>query len=412
MIVQMKPAVAKVVNPLGTVVNVQSDDDNEIEPVEEGVIHENCDEALFRPFVTPKTVAYHNKVKRYGDDILTKSLEGTTEVTVKVLKKSAEKHKQKSREGSPTKPKNESVSKLSKHSSKNALNKKIGRSNDTKQNHNPAISSKSSKFKSSLVEIDPVDEIDSFSGCRGIVLDIPPPLENDDFFSLENITKTDTFEDAVDCDENAVKIDETSNRKEKDVDEIEDITPEDRVVAKKARKPKTKLGVKIMNVSTDANKAEKTFNECSDEITLPAPPRRSWSSIAASKTNEKTPSDISAKENDVEIAPIELVEEFTVTLPRKPCLTTSDLIDIDTPRDEKPMKSETAKDVFEGSGDGNLLKIDKSSDDEKGDTSGSQAEVTESDDSGKVRALSVFEDLTTSKTITMSKSSRKKKKRK
>lgn len=45
--------VAKVVNPLGTVVTVPNDQDelSSEEPLEDAVIHENCDEALFRPVV-------------------------------------------------------------------------------------------------------------------------------------------------------------------------------------------------------------------------------------------------------------------------------------------------------------------------------------------------------------------------
>lgn len=57
MIVSMKPhttGIIKVVNPVGTVVTVHSDDETVIEPPDDSVIHENCDEALFRPVVAPK----------------------------------------------------------------------------------------------------------------------------------------------------------------------------------------------------------------------------------------------------------------------------------------------------------------------------------------------------------------------
>ncbi|XP_017773235.1 PREDICTED: breast carcinoma-amplified sequence 3 homolog isoform X2 [Nicrophorus vespilloides] len=60
-IVAMKPhnsgGVAKVVNPLGMVVTVQSDDELEVEPPEE-IIHENCDEALFRPVIASKAIVF------------------------------------------------------------------------------------------------------------------------------------------------------------------------------------------------------------------------------------------------------------------------------------------------------------------------------------------------------------------
>lgn len=87
-IVSMKPTatVAKVVNPLGTVVTVQSDDDTE-EVVEDAVIHENCDEALFRPVVAPKAIFYSETKPKPcpPDHILTKSLEANTEVAVKII---------------------------------------------------------------------------------------------------------------------------------------------------------------------------------------------------------------------------------------------------------------------------------------------------------------------------------------
>lgn len=50
--------VAKVVNPLGTVVTVPNDEQegSSEEPQDEAVIHENCDEALFRPVVGVRPV--------------------------------------------------------------------------------------------------------------------------------------------------------------------------------------------------------------------------------------------------------------------------------------------------------------------------------------------------------------------
>lgn len=52
--------VAKVVNPLGTVVTVPNDQEelsNE-EPVDDAIIHENCDEALFRPVVGARPIIH------------------------------------------------------------------------------------------------------------------------------------------------------------------------------------------------------------------------------------------------------------------------------------------------------------------------------------------------------------------
>ncbi|XP_066246460.1 breast carcinoma-amplified sequence 3 homolog [Euwallacea similis] len=79
--------IAKVVNPLGTVVTVYSDEDEEIPPHEDIVIYENCDETLFRPLVTPKSVSYVRSSKADGN-IMMQSLKGDTNVTVRVLDKS------------------------------------------------------------------------------------------------------------------------------------------------------------------------------------------------------------------------------------------------------------------------------------------------------------------------------------
>lgn len=50
------PAVVKVVNPLGTVVTLHSSESDTPadSSIEDAVIHENCDETLFRPVVVPK----------------------------------------------------------------------------------------------------------------------------------------------------------------------------------------------------------------------------------------------------------------------------------------------------------------------------------------------------------------------
>lgn len=402
----MKPTIAKVVNPLGTVVNVHSDEENEQEPVEEDVIHENCDEALFRPFVATKTVAYHNRVKRYGDNIITKSLEGTTEVAVKVLQKS-ENNQYSSLPTSPSKPENfKNMPNSLKHDDNVFIEKNIKQICD----HNvTAINNK-------IVDIGSSDEMDShFKESEGIILDIPPPLENEDFFSLEHISKADTFEDAVDCEDNTKVIskkDKRNNNKKGRTHEDEDVFTEEKFPTKKTRKPKSKLGVKIININNDNVKSETNIAECSAEITLTTPLKRSWNSVAASKPIEKTVFVKEEKKNTEDLPPIEFIEEFTITLPKKSCIATSNLIDIDTPLQEKSLTGNIAKNLLDASGDSNLLKIDKSSDDEKGESSSSQAEVTESDDSGRVPDLSVFENMTESKVVTQTKSSKRKKKKK
>lgn len=418
----MKPAVAKVVNPLGTVVNVHSDDNHDIEPIEENVIHENCDESLFRPFVTSKTVAYHQKLKHYGDDILTKSLEGTTEVTVK-LKRSSDKVGSKSREISPANSKIgsdiECLSRIPKQGN-NGPNKKITSIHNSRQYDDSLSSvSKFQKIKTNkIVHVDPIDNIDAhFTHHKNSLLDITPPppphIDNEDYFSLENIAKIDTFEDAVDCDENSVismKKDKQANHKIPKLHDEEDIN-EEKFFAKKTRKPKTKLGVKIVNINTEVNKVEKTIDVHTADVTLITPPKRSWSSITATKSAETLLIDSKDKDNIRAICSVEFHNDFNVTLPKTPNISSTDLVDINTPQEH--VKKNIGKNPLDVSTDAILLKIDRSSDDEKGESSSSQAEITESDDSGKVPDVSVFEDLTESRTINVSKSSsRRKKKRK
>lgn len=398
----MKPAVAKVVNPLGTVVNVQSDDDDkEIEPIEEEVIHENCDEALFRPFVANKTVAYQNKVSHYGDNIITKSLEGTTEVTVRVLKKSSS-HESSSTKLEPVKE-NECTSKYSKTDDSTT---KSGSGGDPKLSKSGSESSAYHRKNTHFVDGVHYVETPLAGSGIGIVFSIPPPLENEDFFSLETIGKTDNFEDAVDCADSAVPDSKKEKRfSKKDVLYKEDVFNEEKTTARKSKKPTSKLGVKIANTRIK----NETFDDCSDGITFSTLPKRSWSSVAASKRSENLI--VISDEHEKAETSIDFDEEFTFTLPRKVCQTTNDLIDINTPQEEISVKGKLIKDL-DSSGDSNLLKIDKSSDDEKAESSSSQTEITESDDSGKVLDISVFEKMTESKTVTLPKSSRKKKKRK
>ncbi|KAJ8931403.1 hypothetical protein NQ314_015675, partial [Rhamnusium bicolor] len=443
-IVQMKPAVAKVVNPLGTVVNVQSDDDTDVEICEDIIIHENCDEALFRPVVAPKAVLYHEKTKRYGDNIITKSLDSTTEVAVKILNKNfsaskSNKMNLKSRESSP-----KSVKEKTKQS-------KV-KSNLASEQESAPKSTKSKCKPESKMNIDISDPFIDIPDFKSVLLSkslkeaakipIPEPLEkinvtlnvdnkdfsfelpqldNEDFFSLENIPKADKFEDARECNEIVEsfsnKVETTTESKSKkdkysglddssdNTNTSEDNIIEEKPVAKRSRKPKAKLGVKIGTFNKEKSNTEKIIEDCSAEITLPAPPKKSWSTIAASKpVIEKLIIDNTEKEKDIQLdlPEIDYVEEFTVQLPKKcsPYVVTSDLIDINTPQEEKEMKEDIKKDL----------------ETVKADSSSSPAEVGESDDSGKapnIEISAVFEEMTESKsTIITSKSARRKKRKK
>lgn len=412
----MKPAtVAKVVNPLGTVVNVQSDDDSDLEVSEDSVIHENCDEALFRPIVTPQPRICHEINKRYADNIITKSLEANTEVAVKVLKK-----KCKSRESSPRKVKESPIAKTddlctTKPSTvtdgKGRIPAKTVVAPTKVKSKNKIAKSDISVLETPLcLKASDIPMSETFttgvsSDKKVMNFDIPP-LDNEDFFSLESIPK-EKCEDVCVYPSSANKENKNDQVKN-DFDDCTNESGEDKNFAKRNRKPKTKLGIKIASINNENSNTSKKMEGWS------------WSSIAASKpAQEKSLIDSVEKEKTVslDLPEIEFVEEFTVRLPRKsePVCMVSDLIDINTPQDDKTIKENTSNDTLKIiSEEVSLIKIDKSSDDEKGETSSSPAEATESDDSGKIQESAVFEDMISSKVIVapVTKSSRRKKKKK
>ncbi|VEN48848.1 unnamed protein product [Callosobruchus maculatus] len=424
-IVQMKPAVAKVVNPLGTVVNVHSEEDSDQEAViaDETVIHENCDETLFRPVVTPKTAACREMNRRYADEIMTKSLQPNTEVAVSLLKKEKQ---------SP---------KIAKTKRKESAKEKDSTSKKPEEKAKAIRKSPEVKPKVELTDVPAEVPLEPLKTVE------IPSIDTEDFFSLE--TKPERFEDAKDCTEDQTCSNKDKKKLKNKKNQAEEIEPdhivEEKPIVKNQRKPKSKLGVKIININNENNKktledvvdvvvtapqsrywnniaaaksitttdnlinheASKKTHEDVLDVVVAAPPRKSWSSIAASKSvdNEanvkdnpeitppkKSWSSIAAskceierslldsdnKENDLDLdlPKIEFVEKF-MYLPNE-CIK-EDLIDINTPMEEKTKESELV-DISEST---NLIKIDKSSDDEKVESSGSH-ETTESDDSWKV----------------------------
>lgn len=423
----MKPAVAKVVNPLGTVVNVHSDEEADIEVFEEA-IHENCDETLFRPVVAPKIVLNHDKVQ-YGDNILTKSLESTTEVAVKILKKSTANIEKSIPKMTATESKPKENTKESKKSrNKIVANVKIEPIFDlfdskpiTKISSEPRITTEIEK----ITPLVPLEKLNiDFERSNKHILDFPP-LDNDNFFSLENISK-DTFEDASE------EPTRTESKKSKnkgiknnldhlsETNSSEENILEEKVVTKRNRKPKSKLGVKIINTNNENTNTyiEKNTDSVSAEITLPAPQKKSWSNIAASKPKQKCLIDCTEDDKTFDLPKIDFVdEEFTIQLPKKatPVLSNiSDFININDTEEEK-FDTDTDKDIFSipdipESDDSVLFKTHKCSDDEKGELSSSPADTTESDDSGKISTTTVL--LTETKVTSNAKNCRKKKKKK
>ncbi|XP_074025955.1 breast carcinoma-amplified sequence 3 homolog isoform X2 [Leptinotarsa decemlineata] len=407
-IVQMKPtAVAKIVNSVGAVINAPSEDDDEETEVFEEVIHENCDEALFRPIVAPKTIACRGKTKHYGDDIITKSLGATTEVAVTILKRGADKIKAKSREAS-----SRNVKEKPRDSPSRLLLEENTKSVEIRAKPNVEA-----KIVDSTdgTDIEPPKPVKTESDKADFDV---PPFESEDFFSLETLPKSDAFEDARDCEEASSAPNKGKRKTRLKVDKSyalddssETNTSEENVLEEKSftrrtRKPKAKLGVKIANINNENLNTEKTLEQRASEITV----KKSWSSIASSKSaKEKSLIDHTENEKDSNpsLPTIEFTEEFTVRLPRKSKepYNAPDLIDISLPPEKK-----TAAEVPVVSITADLLKLDKSSDDDKGESSSSPGE---SDDSGKVPDL-IFEDLTDSKIalVASTKSSRRRRKKK
>uniref|UniRef100_A0A6P7FVH4 Breast carcinoma-amplified sequence 3 homolog n=1 Tax=Diabrotica virgifera virgifera TaxID=50390 RepID=A0A6P7FVH4_DIAVI len=417
-IVQMKPAVAKVVNPLGTVVNVHSDDEADIEVFEEA-IHENCDETLFRPVVAPKPALHQDKVQ-YCENMLTKSLDSTTEVAVKILKKSTDKSEDK-----PVASYNK-VTSVDAKSKEGKSESKRSKKVVTKVKVEPIFNLLDTKPLTPIVteveKVKPLISIEKlntdFEQSNTSLLDFPT-LDNDDFFSLENLPKVESFEDAneepntafSDKKKSKLKVDRSSIEHVSENNSSEENAFEEKVAPKRNRKPKSKLGVKIVNNNNENTNADKNLENSSSDITLPAPPKKSWSNIAATKPKPKTIIDCTVDQFE-DLPKIEFVEEeFTIQLPKRAPQAPpniSDFIDVNVSEEEKA-DTDTDKDVFSIPEDPFLSAGHKCSDDEKCDLSSSPTEATESDDSGKISNTTIFVET---KVPTIAKSSKKKKKKK
>lgn len=395
MIVSVKQhttGVAKVVNPLGTVVTVQSDDDYEVEVPEDIIIHENCDEALFRPVVASKALLFSEP------KIITNALPVTQTAIVetpfllggkssnssKVLsnfnnKKCATNNKNNFND--------KSALKTSKRIDKKLQNEaiKLNKSNTNKQLTNdecdfdtkPTSISNSTKLQTydfsdpfddvSLKKSDCFIEFDySTSNNKDMINNTEVQsssknkLDSDNLLLAEdtNIWNEMSYEYTLDENEKQFSKDilnleiASSKTKTDKYQELEkdDDKKEDKY-NKRVRKPKPKIGVKVTkNEIVEPIKSDDEPIECT--FTL----KKTWSSIAASKPKD-------------------------------------DLISVDeiTEKTEKLDKSETNlidHQQIDNSdiSDMNLLKIYNKSDDEKQEN-GSHSETTESDDSSKVVQL-------------------------
>ncbi|KAL3267343.1 hypothetical protein HHI36_011474, partial [Cryptolaemus montrouzieri] len=429
-IISMKPLatpVAKVVNPLGTVVTIQSDEETEKEQCEDAVIHENCDEALFRPIVAPKPILFSEGKPRTNptDTMIVRSLDNSTGVAVKILGKSKDissnslsnnkKTKHITEENVFTKPK---VS--NRTSNENEEKLELGRpkqieehftSNDTTDSVN--ISNHFDSFnyddtREPLVFPD-LPTLESFD-C-GLIFEESRDNFKDDidfpYLEVKNDTdkecefKSDMFEDASDCyDDLYINSEKHHNDKKENFNRNEEHITEEKVTPLKPRRPKAKLGVRIPN---------KNFPTKNEEDLEPLLPRRSWSSVAALKPKEKI-LDVSDKEN-CEL--LDLSDDKGSKKSFSSGIKNVKLIHIETPPDEdaaieivEPVLPEFRKNSWYS----NVL--DKSSDEEKL-IDGSPGETTESDDSGKLPENRVTEDLISHTVIqTVSKAAKKKSKKK
>ncbi|KAF5271182.1 hypothetical protein FQR65_LT05326 [Abscondita terminalis] len=420
-IVSMKPhttSVAKVVNPLGTVVTVHSDEDGIAEVVEDVVIHENCDEALFRPVVAPPP---YNKSKKSNQIISTKPLVETT-------KKLELQNQKPDVNPNPAKSKTETIAKVTKTKLeiKDIEPTKPSEALVTKK---PKLKAKSNAEKPAEKE-KPADAnlTISLNTCNGTAQDISPlnnlittpdlmdaiptfsfPIslknKNDDNNEHERYTFTPLFkktEKDKKCEE--IKIKKFEDEKfenptnelvstltiepQKEVSthkvaksnclESEEVilsSEEEKTAAKKVRKPKAKLGVRL-------NKGKDFEKETSPTIEVSLPlPKKTWSSVVSTKPVEIPPEIYDMPE--LECEPCEMPKRSYSTAAKQ------HLLEIDPNEDCNMTDLLIPEKIYVETQD---LKNDTKSDDENKENGGSQNETTESDDSAKVIAMDTEED--------------------
>lgn len=251
-----------------------------------------------------------------------------------------------------------------------------------------------------------LDMLDSFS------IELPPLdysieertlRKSPDFSLFDSMVK---FEDAEDCGNDIIKKPTSPTKIDVKPTVESEVTcsseEEKLVMSRKTRKPKTKLGVKI------SKEKENILTNPIETSETNLVPKRTWNIVVGSKPKmEKSEKLLDFDGSDE----IEYEENYTIKLPKKDLIIeNNDLIDIGSTGkfvEEKITEQE------------DLVKIDKSSDEEKGDTTGSSPnETTESDDSSKIPPLANIIDvdddnLTPSPSLqSSSKSSRKKPKKK
>lgn len=412
--------VAKVVNPLGTVVTVQSDEDVEVEPTEE-IIHENCDEALFRPVVTSKAIIFaessNSQQKNLSHSLQSKSTRLPKTYTEKLHKIDDLRNERSVEKYNINKCESEVDSGIEKERSEsplfcdtiliNHLSKEIHSSQKNESLNTTQTHSNNPKGKSIVCNIS-----DTLAEMQFVPLSepkkpfnivMPPPLEKLEYprrsespeeplISLQTPTgSNERPSETIDDDqplkpikkERRAKNDRYQGLEQKDiVSSSEENVVEDKTLPKKARKPKTKLGVRITNINKE-NDEQKDDVSVDFHVSLP---KKSWSSVAASKPTVKDSLEFPGKTSDVECITISNTLQSSAlkqniesesTLSNKS--TSSNILE--------PVKLHYEPKLADNP---DLLKLDKSSDEEKIESS--QTETTESDDSSKVLAETVAMD--------------------
>lgn len=261
-------------------------------------------------------------------------------------------------------------------------------------------------LKTLITTPDLMDSIDTFNFPLTFSKSKKDKIQEEDLFDFpslsknEDLLKEEKFEDARDTAEllesfTAMKIEKESKSYKSgkyqglEPEEIVFSSEEEKNASKKPRKPKTKLGVRL---SKNKDVTEKDNDNSSVEFTIPTP-RKGRNNVISTKEEEKS--------TIFDLSEIEKVDSFTLDMPKKSYSTVAkqNLFEIDPHEDvcdlnillpEQVYKSNETSKVLEDFG---LLKIDKSSDDEKQENCSSQTETTESDDStGKVIAMDTEED--------------------
>lgn len=414
---QHTTGVAKVVNPLGTVVTIQSNSDIELELPEDIVIHENCDEALFRPVVASKAVVFaepniitnalpetqtaivespfksprkfENKIKYLCSAVATnKKTNNQSEINIGVCEKAIKSVKAVN--------KNVGISGISavepsykSNPLKNMLDFDFGTFKDTEKEllkSKQQICAFSDPFDDDLPEhVDFLTDNDKMAHKY----QLPKPLDdtllfrsdkdstsspsltaslkkniwhkNQCDYSFDDLSITADLVDEVNVEAKA------NNDKYQGLD-ISEVVPEEKQMSKKPRKPKTKLGVRL-SLTKETEKPDIRKTEEAEPI---KEIKKSWSSIASSTPKQSKSKDDTKQQTPEPNFDLDSHEEVKLVLP-------------DGYEDDGWGKSENHAQEID------ILKLDRS-DDEKQENNSSQTETTESDDSSKAPALLIAMD--------------------